>query len=117
MLARLPSLMLVRLWAALLLAAVGLQAAGPAPAATFEPTHGSAFTVDTHEVALLVQRGDRVVRQALQPPLPLVGLPPEMRPARPAMHAALRTPRPDSTGPPVRGIHAWRPAARAPPNA
>jgi hypothetical protein len=40
MLARLPRLTLVRLWAALLLAAIGLQAAAPAPAEALEPTHG-----------------------------------------------------------------------------
>jgi hypothetical protein len=118
MLARLPSLLLVRLWAALLLAAVGLQA-GTAPAATFEQAHGSAFAVDTGDVALLVQRGDRVTRQAVapEPSLLPVGLRSEVPPGRSAARAVLPAPRPDSTGPPWRDIHSWQPAPRAPPRA
>lgn len=119
MLARLPSLTLVRLWAALLLATIGLQAAEPAPAASFERTHGSAFAANTYEVALFVQRGDRAARQASVPvpPLQPVAMPVLPAPARPAVLPAVPAPRPDSTGPPVLDIHSWEPAPRAPPRA
>lgn len=118
MLARLPSLTLVRLWAALLLAAIGLQAAGPAPAAAFERTHGSAFAANTYEVALLVQRGEKPARPAIAPqPLLAVILPIKASPAPLAALVALPAPRPNSTAPPLRDIHSWKPAPRAPPRA
>jgi hypothetical protein len=122
MLARLPFLMLGRLWAALLLATIGLHAAAPAPAAAaaIEQTHGSAFAVNSYEVALVVQRGDRAVRQAPLAPQPLspATVPHETRPARVATLPVLPAPRPDSTGPPPpRDIHSWEPAPRAPPRA
>lgn len=117
MLARLPSLKLVRLWAALLLAAIGLQAtasAGP----SLEKTSGSAFSAATYEVALYVQRGERVQRQAVAPQLP-VALAAVIAnlPASTEALAARPTLRPDSTGPPLREIRSWKPAPRAPPRA
>jgi hypothetical protein len=118
MLARFPSLRLVRLWAALLLATIGLQAAGSAPAAAFGRTHGSAFSAGTYEMALFVQRGDRVARQATAPqPLLPLAVPTEVLPARSAVLPAIPAPRPDSTGPPLRDIRSWKPAPRAPPRA
>jgi hypothetical protein len=119
MLVRLPSLMLVRLWAALLLATIGLQAAEPAPAASVERAHGSAFAANTYEVALFVQRGDRAVRQAWvpQPPLQPVARSVLLAPAPRVALPVVPAPRPDSTGPPVLDIHSWEPAPRAPPRA
>jgi hypothetical protein len=116
MLARLPRLTLVRLWAALLLAAIGLQAAAPAPAEALEPTHGSAFSANTYEVALFVQRGDRAARQAVAPmaSVPLGPRATAVRP-QPEILADAPAPRPDSTGPPLREIGSWQPAPRAPP--
>jgi hypothetical protein len=117
MLTRLPSLMLVRLWAALLLATIGLQASASA-APTLEKTSGSAFSAASYEVALYVQRGDRVQRQAVAPQ-PLVPLAAEARmlPVPVAAPADRLAPRPDSTGPPLRPIRSWKPAPRAPPRA
>jgi len=115
--ARLPSLKLVRLWAALLLATIGLQATASA-APFLEKTSGSAFSAATYEVALYVQRGEKVQRQAVasQPLVPLAVAVQSLL----ASAAALTerpAPRPDSTGPPIREIHSWKPAPRAPPRA
>jgi hypothetical protein len=119
--ARLPSLMFVRLWAALLLATIGLHAATPAPAAAFERTHGSAFAANTHEVALIVQRGDKIARQAVEPqprPLPLLAAATAtFRPVREAAGSPDPMPLPAATGPPLRPIRSWKPAPRAPPRA
>lgn len=115
MLARLPSLKLVRLWAVLLLATIGLQATASA-APTLQKTSGSAFSAATYEVALYVQRGEKVQRQAVTPQ-PFV-------PSTVAIDSPLTAgavladgapARPDSTGPPVREIRSWKPAPRAPP--
>lgn len=117
MLVRLPSLMLVRLLAALLLATIGLQASASAPP-SLEKTSGSAFSAATYEVALYVQRGGKVQRQAVAPQ-PLVPLPTVLRtlPVHAAAPAVRFAPRPASTGPPLRPIRAWKPAPRAPPRA
>jgi len=115
MLARLPSLKLVRLWAVLLLATIGLQAtASAAPA--LEKTSGSAFSAATYEVALYVQRGEKVQRQAVTPQ-PLVPLSAAIdSPLTATVALADNAPlRPDSTGPPVREIRSWKSAPRAPP--
>lgn len=115
MLARLPSLKLVRLWAVLLLATIGLQATASA-APTLQKTSGSAFSAATYEVALYVQRGEKVQRQAVTPQ-PLV--PSAVAVDSPLAATTILTdsapPRPDSTGPPVREIRSWKPAPRAPP--
>lgn len=117
MLARLPSLKLVRLWAALLLATIGLQATAAA-APSLEKTSGSAFSAATYEVALYVQRGEKVQRQAVAPqPLAPLAVALESLPTRPVVLADGTAPRPDSTGPPRRQIHSWKPAPRAPPRA
>lgn len=112
MFARLPSLMLVRLWAALLLAAIGLQAAQPFRA-PLEARHGSAFSATTYEVAVAPQRRIEA-RQALPLPAPPVEravTPPSPRPALVFAPA----PRPDSTGPPIDNILIRQAAPRAPP--
>ena len=115
--ARLPSLMLVRLWAALLMAVIGLQALDTAPP-SLERRSGSAFSASTQEVALYVQRAERVQRQAVVP-LPSVLLPvqPAALPLRTAALIAVPAPRPDSTGPPPFDIQSWNPAPRGPPRA
>lgn len=117
MLPRLPSLTLLRLWAALLLATIGLQASAPA-APSLEKTHGSAFAATTYEVAVLIQRDARSQRQALapQPLLPVAVLAAEV-PARASVVPEQPAARPDSTGPPLHDIHSWQPAPRAPPRA
>lgn len=117
MLARIPSLKLVRLWAALLLATIGLQAMVPA-AAGAQKHSGSAFSSSTYEVALAVSRADRAPRQTVVPqPAPM---PVEQAQAMQAAAPALRVmpaPRPDSTGPPPRSVHSWLPPQRGPPRA
>ena len=117
MLARLPSLKLVRLWAAILLATIGLQATASA-APSIEKTDGSAFSATTYQVALYVQRAERVQRQAVAPqPLAPFAIVARALPA-PALVLGGGVPRrPDSTGPPLRSIHSWQPAPRAPPRA
>lgn len=114
MFARLPSLTLVRLWAALLLAAIGMQAAQPFRA-PLEARHGSAFSATTYDVAVAPQR--RVEgRQA--PPLALPTPPVERAIAPPSPRPALvfaSAPRPDSTGPPIDDILIRQAAPRAPP--
>lgn len=113
----LPSLTLVRLWAALLLATIGLQALDTAPP-SLERRSGSAFSASTQEVALYVQRGERVQRQAVAPqPLAPFSTPLVALPARLAERAALPAPRPDSTGPPAFEFRSWSAAPRAPPRA
>ena len=117
MLVRLPSLKLVRLWAALLLATIGLQATASA-APSLQKTSGSAFSAATYDVALYVQRGEKVQRHAVAPQ-PLVPLAVAIR-SLPTPTSALAdqpAPRPDSTGPPLREIQSWKPAPRAPPRA
>jgi hypothetical protein len=118
MLARLQSLMVLRLCAALLLATIGAQAFRPV-AAPLEQTHGSAFSATTYEVALLVQRSERSSRQEAVPqPLPPVSRPTEPVALNVATLPAWPAPRPSSTGPPPLGdIHSWKPAPRAPPRA
>lgn len=111
---RLPLPIVIRLWAVLLLAAIGLQAASPI-ARPLEARHGSAFSATTFEVALAPQRRVESVRHEAEPqPAPLPA------PAAPVALAvasgpALPAPRPDSTGPPVHDILAWLPAPRGPP--
>lgn len=114
MLGRLPSLTIVRLLAALLLATISLQASQSFEA-TLEPTHGSAFSAATAEVALAPQRRAEEAFVASDA-LPLQ--PPRIETATPAPLAILApqsAPRPDSTGPPERPIQARPSAPRAPP--
>ncbi|MEJ5978134.1 hypothetical protein WG901_15890 [Novosphingobium sp. PS1R-30] len=117
MLRSLPSLTLVRLWAAVLLATIGLQALDAAPP-SLERRSGSAFSASTQEVALYVQRGERVQRQAVAPqPIVPFSTPVAVTPARTAELAVLPAPRPDSTGPPAFEFRSWNAAPRAPPRA
>jgi|GEM_PF-1595517 hypothetical protein len=116
MLARLPLLIVIRLWAALLLVAIGLQAATPV-GAPLEQRHGSAFSAATYEVALAFQRNERSeTRESLIPqPVPPVSV--QAAPVRvePATLAVAMAPRPDSTGPPLPESLSWHRAPRAPP--
>lgn len=114
MLGRLPSLLTVRLLAALLLAAIGLQA-GYSFDGTVRSVSGSAFSAATHEVAIAPQRRHEQAEPAIAP-LPLH--PPRIAAALPLWRAALppqAAPRPDSTGPPTRTILARPSSPRAPP--
>jgi hypothetical protein len=116
MLGRLPSLTLIRLWAALLLAAIGLQAASPV-GTPLEQRHGSAFSAATYEVALAFQRNERSDALESLVPQPTSPATAQVAPTRiePAAQSAMFAPRPDSTGPPLTDSHSWRPAPRAPP--
>jgi hypothetical protein len=118
MLARLPSLTIVRLWAAIMLAAIGLQATIPAGASS-HASMGSAFSAATSEVALYVQRGERVQTQAIapQPLTPALAAASQPAPLQVIRFPAARSVRPDATGPPLRHIRSWKPAPRAPPRA
>lgn len=117
MLRSLPSLTLVRLWAALLLATIGLQALDAAPP-SLDRRSGSAFSASTQEVALYVQRGERVQRQAVAPqPLVPIAAPVAVPADRVVELAVLPAPRPDSTGPPAFQFRSWNTAPRAPPRA
>lgn len=106
----------LRLWAALLLAAIGLQAAAPI-GQVLETRHGSAFSATTAEVAVAPQRRIEADHQA---PLALPTIVPVAFTAMPAPAFALPASwpsRPDSTGPPAREILTRQPAPRAPPTA
>ena len=107
---RLPARLIVRLWAALLLVTVALQAAAPIGPADRSP--GSAFTAATHEVALSPRQEFRSAAPIA--PLPLI-------PARVTLRAratplvqdpAASVRKPDA---PARSILALRPGPRAPP--
>ena len=115
MLTRLHLPIPLRLWAALLLAVIGMQAVAPATAA-LQQTHGSAFSADTYEMAVHRQaRNDEPVQiAAMEPPIP-VFLDLEHKPDAPVATPA--HPRPDPTGPPLHGIRATPSAPRAPPQA
>jgi hypothetical protein len=118
MLARLPSLIVVRFWALLLLSAIGLQATNSTEYSARAST-GSAFSAATSEVALYVQRGERVQKQAIAPQPLIPVLAEALRPLPvPALDLApAQTAWEDSTGPPTRRILSWKPAPRAPPRA
>ena len=109
-LTRLPARLIVRLWAALLLVTVALQAAAPIGPADRSPD--SAFTAATHEVALSPRQEFRSAAPIA--PLPLI-------PARVTLRArvtplvedpAASVRKPDA---PARSILALRPGPRAPP--
>lgn len=117
MIASLPRLLLVRFWAVLLLATVGLQASLPG-STPLERTHGSAFSATTAEVALAPHRraveaakpvapDPRVPSVAPQPPLHVLAV---ERPQLPLV-------RPSSIGPPAFPPLPSRAAPRAPPHA
>lgn len=113
MLARLSSSAFARLWIVLLLAIIGLHAAGPTGA--IERIQGSAFSAGSYEVAL-AQRAEAVQAQPA-----LVPLPPPSRVA-PMLHAivpVLERPalRPDSSGHHALTILARQPGPRPPPSA
>jgi hypothetical protein len=112
MLARLPLLTTVRMWAALLLAAIGLQALEPI-ATPLQLSHGSAFGATTYEAALAPQRRNVAEGQKLVPLSPTL---PAIRSVPDAFAMAPPpAPRPDSTGPPARMILAREAPPRAPP--
>lgn len=117
MLGRLPSLKLVRLWVVVLLATIGLQTTvDAAPTSTLQKTSGSAFSAATYEVALYVERGERVRRHVVAPqPLVPLAAAVDSVPMLVAVVADCPPPCPDATGPPVREIRSWKPAPRAPP--
>jgi hypothetical protein len=114
MLLRLPLVNIARLLAVLMLATIGLQAAEPV-GSPLQQRHGSAFGAVTYEVTLATARTSdvrkAVVTRAALPLVPYADAPPLRVAALPAGPA----PRPDSTGPPLRDITAWRPSPRAPP--
>ena len=114
MIARLPSLTIVRLGVALLLAAIGLQAAAPV-GLPLQVRHGSAFSATTSEVAIAPQRRQEMVQQVAipEPALP-VAVAADLLPA-PLVTLSTFSPLPDSTGPPARDILARQPAPRGPP--
>lgn len=107
-------LWMVRLWAALLVAVIGLQATAPA-AVTLHQTHGSAFSAATYEMAVHRQvRDEDPVKLAIaEPPVDFVSAAPF---PRPPLVPAIAS-RPNSTGPPLHGIRATPAAPRAPPHA
>ena len=110
-------LIALRLFAALLLATIGAQAALPL-SAPLERTHGSAFSATTHEVALVAQRKVKSGRHALAPsPVPHPPAPAPVRAQNPPELALLPAPRPQSTGPPRPHILARLAAPRPPPSA
>ena len=107
-------LTILRLFAALLLATIGAQAALPL-APPLERTHGSAFSASTYEVAVSTQRRAEALRPALAPLPRLPAAQPRPAPARAFALTAPLAPRPSSTGPPQPAILATRAAPRAPP--
>ncbi len=116
MFARLPSLTALRLWAALLLAAIVLQAAEPV-GLPLETRHGSAFSAATQDVALAPQgraEAERRIASPLPATLPVEPAPAAVRVAPPLPAWAFR---PDSTGPPAHDILARQPPPRGPPSA
>lgn len=115
-LARLPLPTALRLWAALLLAAIGLQVASPV-ARPLEVRHGSAFSAATVDVALAPQRRIESVRVADEPQPALPPQPVAVTPLAATILSDLPAVRPHSTGPPARDILAWQPAPRGPPAA
>lgn len=106
----------LRLICALLLALVGVQAGVPT-AQALQVAHGSAFSADTHEVALSAQRRVEAARPQLAPqpllPGPATALVPA--PRRPAFAPAVPRLLPFSTAPPLRERIARGPSPRAPP--
>ena len=114
MLVRLPFAKVARLLAVLMLATIGLQAAGPV-AASLQHTHGSAFSAITYEVTLATQRTGEVrkavILRAALPVVTFAQVPLLRQMALPVSSA----PRPDSTGPPAYEVGAWQPSPRAPP--
>lgn len=113
---RLPLPNAIRLWALVLLAAIGLQAAMPV-GGPLQVRHGSAFSATTMEVAVAPQR-----RITAESPVPLprpATLPVAVTqtPAPSSAAPASWPSRPDSTGPPAREILARQPAPRGPPAA
>jgi hypothetical protein len=111
--ARLPSLSLIRLIAALLLATIGLHAAHPFEP-SLRPVHGSAFSAATVDVALAPQRRSEPAKLAPAPQPTL--FPSAIEPLTGAPERTDRlAPRPDSTGPPAFPLPARLPPPRAPP--
>lgn len=111
---RLPLTTAIRLWAALLLAAIGLQVAAPV-GKVLEARHGSAFSATTVEVAVAPQRRVEADRQvALPQPTTAPVAVSEISP--PVFAALVSWPsRPDSTGPPAEDILTRQPGPRGPP--
>ncbi|WP_338467074.1 hypothetical protein RXV95_00510 [Novosphingobium sp. ZN18A2] len=105
----------MRLFAALALAVIGLQAAQPWRLSV-APQHGSAFSASTVEVALVTERRGETARQTVVPePIAGARTVPVRRPAvATAMQPRWRV-RPESTGPPFPDLLLLRPGPRAPP--
>jgi hypothetical protein len=110
---RLPTLLLIRIAAAFLLATIGMQASEPVRGIVLD--RGSAFSAGTSDVAISSSRRAEEVRLAVltAPTLPRAALA-VAQPTKVAL-ASLPTPRPNSTGPPARLILARQPPPRAPP--
>jgi len=106
--------MMVRLWAALLLAVIGLQAAEPIRA-PLERVTGSAFSAATADVALASNRRTEatVLKVVPTPPLPEMPQVVEPMPARTLVPAARL--RPSARAPPQRQDNARLPDPRGPP--
>ena len=111
-------LLRVRIFAALLLAAIGLQAAEPIRK-PLHLTRGSAFSAATLDVAVVSSRkGEAEAYAAL--PIPPRTSSPAMRTApKPPIFVTTSTPRlrPEVRGPPPRGHPAFPPDSTAPPYA
>jgi hypothetical protein len=112
-LARLPSLALIRLLVALLLATIGLQASEPFTG--LERDRGSAFSASTTDVAIASFKTAATVRLhvAPVPVFPVKDLPTTLSVP---VDVTAPAPRPASTGPPARVILVRQPAPRAPPS-
>ncbi|CDO36104.1 MULTISPECIES: hypothetical protein [Novosphingobium] len=113
-----PSLFLrMRLWAVLLLAAIGMQAAEPIRA-PLERVSGSAFSAATLDVALVTARKSEAAATQELPAPPITRLAPAMamRPVAVAAGPRLRL-LPEARGPPPRQHPARLPDLRGPPAA
>lgn len=111
MVVRLPSLTLMRVVGALLLAIIGIHAGEPMH--DLQRERGSAFSVTTPDVAVAPQR------RAATESIVVLPAPPAHEPAAIAgifiAIPELPAPRPDSRGPPETLFVAHPPAPRAPP--
>lgn len=109
------TILIFKLWAAVVLAVIGLQAMAPVQAPLQRET-GSAFSASTADVALAAaRRGDFGKVQAIPtPPLPVAPVRTLVLPATVVLMAADHL-RPDVRGPPPRDRPERLPDLRGPP--